>query len=654
LEVSNWSGTGVVYQTGGTFSSPYLWIGGATNGRAEYNQNGGLALIANSVLLNNGSSGTNYLNLNGGTLATCRIFENATGGVNVVNFNGGTLLSLAGVNGHATNMATIAGVLGYNASGTTGAVDAAYIWSGGAIIDTSNSYINIMENLLAPPGGNGVTNITVSGASGYLGAPYVAFAGGGGSNATAMAQLDGGGNVTNILITSPGSGYTGSPTISLLGGGGASGALTSQLGVNVGGGLTKLGTGLLVLGGTNTYPGGTLIANGTLAVTNDFALGAAGGGLTLTNGGIFEASGNLTLNGRTITLQAGGGGLNVDPGVTLLQTNLITGAGGLTKLGVGTLALAGLNTYIGGTTISNGTVKLGNNNALPVTTALYVDTRGTFDLAGWSQQVNGMDGSQGVVTDSVGGGLLTMNFTGSQNFLGTLTGPGNLTLAGGGTLILTGTNSFSGATTVTNGSTYVVNGLHNGGVITVYSGSRVQGSGLISQLQINGGTYAPGNSIATQVVSSLTLTNAGLLEIELGNNAHDLLIVTNSLSMAAGGQLKLNLAAYSLSVGAKLTILDWTTAAGFSPTDAAQWFTLNDVGANNGVVWTNGVTLTVDGGTGASNLFTINYDDLANGVAGTHAITLTTVPEPGTASLLGLAGVVFLFRRLRTRKPARD
>lgn len=41
-------------------------------------------------------------------------------------------------------------------------------------------------------------------------------------------------------------------------------------------------------------------------------------------------------------------------------------------------------------------------------------------------------------------------------------------------------------------------------------------------------------------MASLTRSNAGLLELELGANANDQVVI-NSLVIAAGGQLKLNL-----------------------------------------------------------------------------------------------------------------
>jgi len=57
-----------------------------------------------------------------------------------------------------------------------------------------------------------VSATVTSGGSGYVTSPDVTIVGGGGTNATAMAQISGG-VVTNIVITSAGIGYTSTPTI---------------------------------------------------------------------------------------------------------------------------------------------------------------------------------------------------------------------------------------------------------------------------------------------------------------------------------------------------------------------------------------------------------------------------------------------------------
>jgi fibronectin-binding autotransporter adhesin len=77
------------------------------------------------------------------------------------------------------------------------------------------------------------------------------------------------------------------------------------------GNLTQNGSGTAVLGGTNTYSGGTIINNGTLLVNNSQALGL---GNVVVNGGILGADpqpinvkGNYTQNaGGTLQLGIGG------------------------------------------------------------------------------------------------------------------------------------------------------------------------------------------------------------------------------------------------------------------------------------------------------------------------------------------------------------
>lgn len=400
----------------------------------------------------------------------------------------------------------------------------------------------------------------------------------------------------------------------------------------------------------NLLPGGVLTVNGIStdgAGANNTRFNFNGGLLrAVTNDAAFMGTGIGTVNVLAGGAWVDDGGNAITVAASLQGT---LGDGGLTKLGAGTLTLSGTSTYNGATVISNGTLKIGANNALPGTTRLYADTFGVLDLAGWNQQSGGIDGYRGMITDSIGNGRLTVNFGGPQTntFFGALAGPGHFSLTGGGVLQLAGTNSFSGGTLVSNAS-YYVNGLHNGGMITAFSNALVGGTGPISALYVDrGGVFAPGNGLATQLVATLTLTNAGLLELELSNHASDKVVVTNSLLVADGAQLKLQLASYAFVSGVTITLLDWSAATGFDPVNPAQWFTLNDAGLNNGLVWTNGATFAVDGGTGSNNFFQINYNDLANGG---HAISLTAVPEAGTASLFALIGAAWLVQRFYRRR----
>ncbi|EHB1437585.1 hypothetical protein JYK31_004708, partial [Salmonella enterica subsp. enterica serovar Cerro] len=94
------------------------------------------------------------------------------------------------------------------------------------------------------------------------------------------------------------------------------------------GNVVKSGADTLTLSGANSYTGGTTISGGTLVASNVEALG----------------SGDVT-NDAVLELNTGG---DFD--------NAIGGTGRVEKSGADTLTLSGSNTYIGGTTINDGTL----------------------------------------------------------------------------------------------------------------------------------------------------------------------------------------------------------------------------------------------------------------------------------------------------------
>jgi autotransporter-associated beta strand protein len=154
-----------------------------------------------------------------------------------------------------------------------------------------------------------------------------------------------------------------------------------------------------------------------------------------------------------------------------LQGSRGIASGTLAKSGPGTLTINNPNTYSGGTTLSEGTLKLGNSAALG-SGALTI-TGGTLD-SGVAGLVNANNNAQnwngdftfaGTQSLNLGSGTVTLGgnrqVTVSASTLavgGALGGTFGLTKAGPGTLLLTGSGiAYSGSTTVSNGSLVLSN-----------------------------------------------------------------------------------------------------------------------------------------------------------------------------------------------------
>src|SRR5207248_2391694 len=108
---------------------------------------------------------------------------------------------------------------------------------------------------------------------------------------------------------------------------------------------------------------------------------------------------------------------------TLTFGNVISGTGAVQQVGSGTTILTATNTYAGGTTISAGTLQLGNGGA---------------------------SGSvAGNITDNA-----TLAINRSDNFVlaNTISGSGAFQQNGSGITRMTGTNTYGGGTTISSGT----------------------------------------------------------------------------------------------------------------------------------------------------------------------------------------------------------
>jgi len=227
-------------------------------------------------------------------------------------------------------------------------------------------------------------------------------------------------------------------------------------------GLTKAGAGNLTLTGANTYTGTTTINAGTLSIGNNGTTGNLSASSSIIN------NGTLTFN-RTDTITQG-----ADFG------NVISGTGNLIKAASGNLILTGANTYNGSTTISAGTLQIGNGG-----------------------NTGSLDANSAIINN----GTLTFNRTDSLLFANAISGTGSLRQSGTGTLVLSGDNSYSGLTTVASGTlTLSGNNSAASGGVTNSAGGRLN----ISHVNALGsGTLTLGGSSTLDNTSGGALTNAG-------------------------------------------------------------------------------------------------------------------------------------------------
>jgi fibronectin-binding autotransporter adhesin len=216
------------------------------------------------------------------------------------------------------------------------------------------------------------------------------------------------------------------------------------------------------LGATWSPDGGTTV--GTWDPARRAIFGTAGGTVTVQGSGISAASGlEFTADGYTVT---GGtlsltGGAAADNTVTVAAGNAATIASriqttaGLTKAGPGRLVLSGTNSFSGGTTVSGGTLQVGNGTTGSLTGDVAIETGGrlVFDPGATTTFAGGVSGT-GLV-EKAGSGSLTLSGANSHTG-GTRLEAGSLTAAGGtafgsGTVTAIDGNLFATAgTTVTN------------------------------------------------------------------------------------------------------------------------------------------------------------------------------------------------------------
>lgn len=231
---------------------------------------------------------------------------------------------------------------------------------------------------------------------------------------------------------------------------------------------------------------------------------------------------------------------------TFAGAGLIAGPTALTKVSAGTLTVQTVNAYLGGTTVSNGTLRVGTENAIPSAGPGNVAAYGTsvIDLNGFNNVINGLVGS-GTVDNQAGGvSVLTVgNNNANSSFTGTLKNTSStggtlaLTKTGTGSLTLSSANTYSGLTTISGGTVTVANQtafgvgdlVGNGGVVNLQTGLQ------LNSLAGTAGSIANNANASTNritITGNTTTTYGGGIADGTGGGGVALTLLGGSLTMS--------------------------------------------------------------------------------------------------------------------------
>ena len=328
----------------------------------------------------------------------------------------------------------------------------------------------------------------------------------------------------------------------------AAGIFNAYLATNPG--ITKSGSGTLVLAGNSSYSGSTTISGGVLAATASGALGssdvlvASGGTLLLSantdvlanavplltiQGGLVTTTANGVSHQTTQsvvfdgggTLASGAGGANDGYGNYNQNGNVsVINPGATTAvIGAGTFTL-----YLNPTTF---TVARGTSPS-DLTVSSDVSGNGCTLTGGGIMTLTGSNTYTGATTISAGtlliggsgalgggnyaggisnSGALVVNTSSNQTFSGAISGAGGLTQAGPGTLTLAQANTYSGPTTVSGATLTTYKAIPNTSSVTVASGATFDA-------EVNNATY--NTPPAPWYVNGTVYSGAGFVQT-LGN-----------------------------------------------------------------------------------------------------------------------------------------
>ncbi len=670
----------------GTVTAASTWIGG-------YGSNSTLNLT--SGVLNSTSdvvvgyfADDNALNITAGGNATA---GSVTLGLDAASANNTILVSGTG------SALRTAGLiyLGDNGSSNTLAIE-----NGGKVVSEN------LDSVIGFNAGSNGNALSINGTGSQLTNNGTLYVGQGGSENT--LAIDNGGSLTtrNARI---GHDATSSNNTATISGTGSTWANTGTLRVGSAGSNNTLA----VTSGANvTVAGNTFIGHGAASENNLVSVEGTGSVLNLANATVgLDGSNNslrvagsgainavgIQLSGTNSTLQIGNGaaagtlttslGIGTGTGTghkvvfnhtdsNLAFSPILTGNLSVSQIGNGTTSLTADSIHTGGTTISAGTLSLGNgdtsgsvtgdisNNAtlsfnrsdaveyagvVSGSGALVKDGNNTLTLSGSNTYSGGTTVNTGTLagtTTSLQGAIANnaaVNFDQSTNgtYAGVMSGTGVLVKNGNNTLTLSGNNTYNGGTTVNSGTL--------AGTTTSLQGA-IANSATVNFDQSTDGTYAgamSGNGVLVKNGTGTvtmgganshtggTTVNAGTLSVtgvlgSVSNNA--------SFSVQQGGTAgsvtnQLGATATNSGSVASLANAGTFTNGGNITGNATTNGTLTSTGRIGGTLGINGGSATIGSGgqvVGASTV-TAGTLDVSGSVASVSNSASLTVQQSGAA-----------------------
>ncbi|UWF60512.1 autotransporter outer membrane beta-barrel domain-containing protein [Brucella sp. 2716] len=301
--------------------------------------------------------------------------------------------------------------------------------------------------------------------------------------------------------------------------------------------LVKADLGTLVLGGANSYTGGTSITGGTLQISSNQNLGEAAGDLSI-NDGTLHTTADMEIDRATV-LENLGATIETDDGTTLNHIANIDGPGSLTKTGNGTLMLAGTNSYAGGTTINGGTIAISHDANLG-------DVAGPLGINGGTLLTTADIDMGRTITIGANDGTIDTNSNTTLTQNGNIDGDGALTKTGDGTLVLTGSGTYAGGSIIKEGTLQLGDGGTSGSITGNVTNDGTLAFKHVDMFSFDG--VISGNGDVRQLGEGITVFThksdyTGSTVVEAGTLAaggEDIFSDTSDFNVLADGTLALN------------------------------------------------------------------------------------------------------------------